>query len=368
MEHNVRSGRKWEDFKANISHIAICIGLTLFVWIFYVSTQGMASRDLILDLNVVEEGMMTASSNFTAGKKTVRLTVKANKDMVKGISDQYFRAYVDISDKVDEGTFEFPVQIEFTDRAEGIDALSIEGINPKKVSLAIEKKTSKPVPITVTVLGTQARGYMVADTDAFPSYVMISGPRSIVEATDFIATDTVDIEGASRNLEQDVSLVNENSLLRLETSSVKVKVSFSQVETSRDFKNVPVQLSDLSTRFRVDNAPFSVDVSLSGSQLGLERLLVSQIYVSADCSKISGTGKYDIPVVVSVPSGFKEISKSRSTVPVEVTLLERLEEPELESPEEDEPNSAKNEEKVDDASGENVTPASPGLVPWETVP
>ena len=90
--------------------------------------------------------------------------------------------------------------------------------------------------------------------------------------------------------------------------------------------------------------------------------------MSADCSKISGTGKYDIPIVVSVPSGFKEVSKSRSTVPVEVTLLERLEEPELESPDDEETHSVKPDEKDDDKSGENVVSASPSLIPWETVP
>ncbi len=348
MSHNEGSGRKWESFKANISHISICIGLTLLVWMFYVSTQGMASRDLILDLDVVEEGMMTASSNFTAGKKTVRLSVKANKDMVKGISDQYFRAYVDISDRVDEGTFEFPVQIEFTDRAEGIDALSIEGINPRTITLSVERKTMRAVPVSVTVLGTQARGYMVSDTEVVPSFVKISGPRSIVEATDFVSTDVVDIDGLYRNLEQDVALVNENSLIHIDSEpSVKVKILLSQVETSKDFMSVPVQLSDLDQKFRVDNAPFTVNVSLSGSQLGLERLLASQIYVSADCSKISREGKYDLPIVVSVPSGFKEVSKSRNTVPVEISLLEKVEDVELETAVSENEAEVKKDESVD---------------------
>ena len=362
MEHNVDSGRKWEKFKANISHIAICIGLTLFVWIFYVSTQGMASRDLILDLNVVEEGMMTASSNFTAGKKTVRLTVKANKDMVKMVSDQYFRAYVDVSDKVEEGTFEFPVQIEFTDRAEGIDTLSIEGINPRKVSLAIEKKTAKAVPVSVTILGTQARGYMVSETESFPTYVMVSGPRSIVEATDSLETDAVDIEGASRNFELDVPLVNKNSLIHIESeSTVKVKVSFSQVETSKDFMLVPIQLSDLASKFKVENGPFSVNVSLGGSQLGLERLIVSQIYVSADCSKITAPGIYELPIVVSVPNGFKEVSKSKTTISLDVSLVEQLEEAEVESFGEENPPSDKPGEKIMEKEAEKIPEAT--LIP-----
>lgn len=319
---------------------AVCFILAGAIYFFHQMSL-LETKTFTVPLEVNSDGLMITALSVES-KKYIRIKVRGEREDLSSISDMDFKAYTNISGKDEEGTYDFPVYAELSERIirMNIDPLEIS-VQPEFVKLPIQKKAYKAVPVVATVTGKPAYGYKAVHEKCEPGYFMISGPASVVEEITGIPTAIVDVDGSKKTVVKTVSLVPMTSAIRIEDKdSVKVTVPVVKEGMVKDFSLVQVEYVNVPEGLAVTGDVPAIDISIEGSVLDLERLKASSIKVYADCSSVTGEGQYVVPVRVDVSSLFSVVYKSREELNVTVVIKESQ-------------GTENNMEGHDDSAGEN---------------
>ena len=163
------------------------------------------------------------------GSNSVTFPVTGKRSILKNLDDTDFRATADINRMVleEDGTVaSIPIEIRSI-RSNS----SLSYPSKKFLKIGLEDLMSKRLVITAGTTGTVASGYTLGDVVATnPNVLKISGPASVVSSVSS-AVATIDVEGMSVNLMDNVipklydSEGNEVDTTRLTLSNSKVTVS-----------------------------------------------------------------------------------------------------------------------------------------------
>lgn len=150
-------------------------------------------------------------------------------------------------------------------------------ITPAILRLQFERTLQKAVPIRPRLIGRPAAGFEVGTVQAEPAQVQIAGPRGRVHEIESAFTEPVALEGAARDVSDDVSIGLEDPTLRIQgRSRVSVHVQIRPVAGRRE-----VQVPIVPPNARLVARPASARVTLSGPLVALRALQASDIEVSA---------------------------------------------------------------------------------------
>ncbi|MGN0730075.1 CdaR family protein [Treponema sp.] len=290
---------------------AICFVLAVMICFFH-QLSLLDRKTFSVPLEVRANGNMVPVSGLEQ-VKYIRVKVRTRRDQIASIVEKDLRAFVDVSAQIKEGVYDFPVYIELDDKIVQLDLEPLEIYNqPDIVRLQIQKKVTKPVPLYSSVLGKAAHGYKALSAELEPSFITLCGPESMLEQIDKIPVGAVSIEGADSSVSKIVSPLNTNAYISFlgEKNSVRVSVPVVVEGSVREFTGVPVFLDNLSSQLAVSGEAVTIDFSVEGKLLDVEKLSQSDFRVSADCAFITEPGIYEVPVHIELPGSISVSSQS----------------------------------------------------------
>ena len=161
--------------KLNILAFILCVVASFFVWLYVMNTQNSNyTRTFTISVEVVNEDALlrdTGLSVFGANKEKAIVTIQGKKADVQKYSEKDFRAYIDVSDIDEKGTYPMSVVVETP-----AVTLSVVAVEPKTVSIYadyLETKTVNLIPYCFV------EGELSLSVDK--SQITISGPKSYIE-------------------------------------------------------------------------------------------------------------------------------------------------------------------------------------------
>ena len=108
---------------------------------------------------------------------------------------------------------------------EGLEVVSVE---PSFITLQLEAKVQRRLPIRVALAGEPAAGAIVVAREATPNTALVEGPRSHIESLRDIQTAPVALDGHALTFQEQVPLTDSDSLIRIiQPSIVTVRVLMS---------------------------------------------------------------------------------------------------------------------------------------------
>ena len=182
------------------------------------------------------------------------------------------------------------------------------------VVVPIERITSrKSVPIRLQVVGVPASGRVATRYSSVPSSVEIEGEPEIVEATEQIFAEPIDIGGAVDDVRAVVSLIipAEIALVRAE-SAVNVRVDIDTIDNSTVFVT-GVLMRNLPPGTVATISPTSVQVLLIGSADAIRELGPTDIRAEIDLTN-RAPGTHQVQPTVLIPPGIDVASVVPGTV------------------------------------------------------
>lgn len=124
-------------------------------------------------------------------------------------------------------------------------------VSPARISIILEKTVSREVPVVVPVLESPPEGFEVYGRTLTPPTVLISGPRSRVDALNDIPTDPISIGGQKQSVRYFVNLNIADRLVRTPARKpVQVDILIGPRRRTHTIPRVPVA---------VDNAAFTAN-------------------------------------------------------------------------------------------------------------
>ncbi|TES93797.1 MAG: hypothetical protein E3J87_01555 [Candidatus Cloacimonadota bacterium] len=191
--------------------------------------------------------------------------------------------------------------------------LDIKGkISPEQLTIEIEEKDEKKVPVKVIIKGTPQGGRFVKKITVEPDSIVLIGGKKRLKKLKEIETDTVDISKKEKNFDVTEQLIIPDGGFSSRTDKVRVNIFFERYVT-KTVIGVKIVLKGIGD---YDVYPETIDVTVEGADTLLGNLSRNDIKAYVD---IKGNKKNVIPYF-NLPEGI--VFKSCEPQRVEVKLRE----------------------------------------------
>ncbi|MDR2160185.1 MAG: hypothetical protein LBP23_08995 [Treponema sp.] len=308
-------GRKFlarvvENWPAKVLSVALAIILFVF---YRMST--LESRFFSVPLNVELDSALIPASPYT---RMIRVSLRGDANSVFPILEDDIEAYIDLKKYKSEGWYRAPVQVRKKGTALGVEPLEIS-VDPMEISLHLDHKISKYIPLTANLGGSPESGYALVSYTLTPAQVVVDGPMNVVEAVPELSTDYIDLEGRNEDFSVSVNILNRDPLLVIRGSGTAEFHCFIRKPVPvRNFEEVPIMVNGLDERFRAELDIRAGSVRIEGDQAVLDSFTPPLSFLAVDCSTLSREGIYVLPLMVDLPEGLNLVRKEPEEVTVSI--------------------------------------------------
>ncbi len=169
----LKNGLRW--LVGNSALILLALALSILAWIVAVEREDPTVEEqypqlIPVSLSGLPEGMTVVG----AFDEEVRAVVRAPQSVWQDISSEDFQADVDLSG-LGSGVHQLFVRVSL-DRSPS----TVVSVEPRQVSVTLDRYVERLIPLQVHVTGKPALGYIVREPTVTPTQVAIGGPSSYV--------------------------------------------------------------------------------------------------------------------------------------------------------------------------------------------
>ena len=292
----------------------ICLIISIFLYFFHQAST-IDSKTFVVPLEIIENGMVM---HVGSSKTAVSVNVRAEEEAIKSILQSDITASVDLDMITEKGTYTLPVKITLADSLLAYDPFEVK-LKDDTVTIDVDRKAIKYVPIVPSVVGEVAHGYEIDTISMSPSTIEISGPESVVNATEQIYTTRLNVSNAEINFSTETSYQQFNKLITvIDEGPFKAEVSIKPKSLERIFDSVEIEVLNLSDSLEFKEALPAVTMKLSGSMPVLENYILSKHAVQLNMREVTEAGTYELPLRYVIPANLQLVEKSDENLTVTV--------------------------------------------------
>ncbi|MFH2058196.1 MAG: CdaR family protein [Pseudomonadota bacterium] len=283
-----------------------------FSGFFYFSgcTTDPVQTDLLLPVDFANVPDNMVLTGFHTDK--IEIKIQATPKLIEEIKADSTRYPVDLytdlafdpagdSVSIEPGEYLLPVEKERISLRPGIKILSI---NPSYLSVKLEKKITKSFKIIVPYIGQPAKGYIVLDAATEPSSVELVGAFSVIQSIKELKTKPIDLTDINESFKKKIPLDLENaSIISKSGRIVIVSVPVQEVLVLKTIENIPIQIRNNALKVSIEPEWITIQVKGAFETIG-NRGILDQIYSFIDLKDLE-PGVYARHAYIDIPVGLK---------------------------------------------------------------
>lgn len=311
-------------FSRNIGNLILAFFMAVVVWVAAIiavdpNQEGVYPRQVPLELVGQDDSMLQLETI----PGNVRITLNAPQSIWAQLTDdpELIRAWVDLSG-LGKGEHVVPVKTQVQ-----ISPAQILSVDPSEVTVLLEPSKTSEFEVNLAVTGDPALGYSLGMPSVDPSQVMVSGPESLVDQVDQIAT-ALDVNGANTNISRDVqvqALDDTGSMVRGITISPQTVRASQPVNLLGGYRNVVVKVE---TTGEPADGYWLTNISVSPPNVTVfstDPQLVNQLPGFVETNQIDLTGlrdDVDIRASLNLPDGITLVGEESVLVRLSIAAQE----------------------------------------------
>lgn len=318
----IRPLLRW--FSKNLNSLLLALVLAIAVWVSAVTASDPnEERFLTRAVEIKLTGKAPELKIMKASNTSVRLKLKAPLSLWERLDSEanLISAWADLSN-LGAGEHTVPVQIKID-----LSPVRLVSQEPLQITLALEPVLSEMRPITLLINGKPPLGYQSAEPQLSETEVLLSGPESLVLQVVQIQA-RLDIEGATENLTQQVTLVALDAAdqpvngLTLSPASITVTQPISLLGGYRNVIVRVITQGNVASGYRLTNyfaSPSSIIVFSSNPAL------VDALPGFVETEPLDLTNAdddFEALLELNLPSGISVVGDSRVLVQVSIAAIE----------------------------------------------
>jgi YbbR domain-containing protein len=294
---------------------AVSIALAAFLFVFHRMTN-LQTRFFSAPLAVEANAAFVPASSYT---RIVKVSLRGDANGIYPIQEDDIEAYIDLKKYKEEGWYNIPVQVRRKGSALGVEPLEIT-VEPMEISLRLDRKASKNIPLTANLQGNVESGYDLVSHSLSPTQVVLDGPLNVLESISQLYTDIIDLDGRYEDFSVAVNILNRDPLVVIRGNGVTEFRGFIRHSIPvRNIDRIPVLMRNLRPLYEV-KAEFSGSVRLEGDVDELDKFTPPDDFLSVDCSAINASGEYTLPVEIELPPELNLVRREPMDITVTVTF------------------------------------------------
>jgi len=314
----------FKSLAKNFPTLISAILLAIAVWVLAVTNTDPVEKRIFnrpVALEVIGQDPSLVITTELPEQVSLILSAPASTWASSLTSTNIVRALVDLTG-LKSGSYEVPVRIQITSRP-----VRVESITPVTVSLTMEKKTGKSLPIQLIQPAGPAVGYEAGKPELSSDDATVTGPASLVEEVVEIRA-TLDISSVKETIDRDLILSawDENGMRVSGITISPEKVNVRQEITQRGgYKNVSVRVvtaGQIASGYRLsDISPNPPIVTVFSTDLELINTLPGFIETQP-LNLTDADSNLEVALPLNLPSGVIVVGESTIKVTVTISPLE----------------------------------------------
>ena len=285
---------------------AVCLIIAIFLYFFHQASL-IDSKTFVIPLNIIEDGIVMHVGN---APKSVSVIVRAEEETIKSVLPTDLTASICLDTITQKGTYKLPVKITLAESLMEYDPFEVK-MKDDTVTIEVDRKAIKYVPLVPSIIGEVARGYEIDTISMSPSTIEITGPESLVNATEQIYTTRLNVSNAETNFSTETGYQQLNKLLTvIDEGPFKAEVTVKPKIVEKEFDNIKIEVLYLDTSFELAEPLPPVSIKLSGAMPVLENYILSKHAVQLNLYDINEEGTYELPLRYVIPANLQLIEKS----------------------------------------------------------
>jgi YbbR domain-containing protein len=305
----IRSAENWP-----IKVLSIALALILFVF-HRMSTMEDRFFSVPLDLEL-SQNLLPASS-YT---RMIRVTLRGDANSIYPILEDDIETYIDLKKFTRPGSYRAAVQVRKKGTALGVEPLQIS-CDPMEISLELDQRISKYVPLALSLQGNLAPGYELVSYTLSPTQVVVDGPLTLLGELSELNTDFIDLDGRSEDFSVSVGILNRDPLLTIRGNGMtEFRGYIRKPVPVRNIGGISIYPANLDPGFTAEIQPETGTVRVEGAQTLLDTFTPPPSFMSLDCSGIDEEGDYTLPVTVAGTPGLEILRMEPENAVVSVRL------------------------------------------------
>jgi YbbR domain-containing protein len=199
----------------------------------------------------------------------------------------------------------------------------IEGVtlNPDTVEVVlpvVQREITQVYVVMPLLRGVPSDGFVVTSVTVDPPFAVITGTMEALQSLTMVATDEVDVGGATSDVVRAAKLRLPSDLTVEGSDTVAVEVSVSPARGETRLGLTPT-IEGLEAGMRAELVTTLVEVSVAGELPVLRALSPASLTAVVDVSGLQ-EGQHSLPVQVTVPPGLQTVGVEPATVVVKLNL------------------------------------------------
>ena len=204
--------------------------------------------------------------------------------------------------------------------AAGNSLLSWINVQPAQVDVlvpVVAQQPTKTVPVNVTLSGQPASGYVVSRIVADPAVATITGAQNALARVDYVYTSAININGATANITEDVTLLNAEGVTVDRNQNFRVLVVI-EPESSKTLHDVVVSLTNTNSAYNYTLGTNTVDVTVRGPSSAIDNVNSTDVTAQLNAASFA-TGTNQAFLQLSTNSNVDIVSVQPMFIEVEVS-------------------------------------------------
>ena len=296
--------RVGEGFNRNMARFCknwlvkiVCLAFAVFLSQFYRGTL-QDTRYILVPLILQNEGPLAPAEQYPA---KIKVSVWGNTNSIGSIGDDDISAFIDISEFKTDGTYRIPIQTKLSGVMTPFGNIEISA-EPSMLSLKLETKVRKTVPVNLSLKGIPADGYEVTKSSIEPATVEIEGPSGLVEKIEELVTEPLSIEARTNGFLGTVAILNDEPLISvIGKGQVQHTVKITETITQKTFENIPIYFIKSSREFSITSDKKTGSLEIRGPKKLLETWQPPENILTVSCESITEPGSYTLPLEPILP-------------------------------------------------------------------
>jgi len=286
------------NWPAKVLSLTLAIILFVFHRMITLETRFFSVPIAIENLN-----SMVPSSSYP---RMIRVSLRGEANSIYSVLEDDVEVYVDMDGFTDPGTYTVPVEWRRKTAAQITQPMQIS-VDPVEITLSVDHRISKFVPIIADFTGQVETGYNMTSYTLNPTQIVIDGPAALMDGISEVFTEQIDLSGRVSDFNITAAILQRDPLIVIRGNGVtEFRGTITQIIPVRNIQNVPIAVTGLREDFTGELDIRSASIRLEGSNRNtVEAFVPSPGFLSVDCSEIEEPGIYTLSVFARIAENLR---------------------------------------------------------------
>jgi YbbR domain-containing protein len=177
---------------------------------------------------------------------------------------------------------------------------------PSEITVVMDREVERVLPVKAVFAEDLPEGMLLEKAICSPATVRVKGAEGLLRTLEQVRTVPISLDGRRQSFTLFAPVAAEGRFWSAVPDRVSVEVDLVEQVTTRRIENKTVRPLLASGASRVVQIrPEEVAVALRGTPARMEELDPDSVYAYIDCSELTESTEYEVPVRIDAPAGVK---------------------------------------------------------------